>query len=59
MVRTTTVDLGSLDEERVVLRIRIAMLKEQGGNYAEVEHASDQLRRLNLKVAERRAKRGE
>jgi hypothetical protein len=42
----------TLDEERIALRIRIAILKERGGNYAELEEATDKLGRLESIIRE-------
>jgi hypothetical protein len=48
--RTVSKSFYALDEERVALRIKIAMLKEQGGNYAEIEDGSERLAVLNEQI---------
>jgi hypothetical protein len=42
----------ALDEERIALRIKIALLTERGGNYAEIGEAKDKLDRLDSRIRE-------
>jgi hypothetical protein len=43
-------DAGALDDERVALRIRIALLEERGGHYAELLEARDRLREVSAHI---------
>ena len=43
-------DTGALDEERIALRIRVAMLEERAGHYAELLEARDRLREVSAQL---------
>jgi hypothetical protein len=49
--RTISEDIGALDEERIGLRVQIALMEERGGNHAELLEHRERLRVINAQIA--------
>jgi hypothetical protein len=48
--KTLNNDVGALDDERVALRLRIALLEKRGGHYAELLEARDRIREVGAQI---------
>ncbi len=48
--RTISEDIGALDEERIGLRVQIALMEERGGNHAELLEGRERLRVINAQI---------
>ncbi|WP_260597172.1 hypothetical protein [Sphingomonas endolithica] len=48
--KTIHEDIGALDEERIGLRVQIALMEERGGNYAELLERRERLRVINAQI---------
>jgi hypothetical protein len=50
-------DIVALDEERIGLRVQVALMEERGGDYAEVLERRERLRVINAQITTSRGGR--